>query len=176
MNFKGHKEYGLKTSWAVAISYLLFFTTYNYTITEQLVFSKNLFAYSGILFIATFIGSLSPDLDIESIPSQWVARIMVAYWVAVLWLNSVLMGINSYIGSELSVDLNWKPAAILSLIFFVCKGDHHRGWTHALIWTPILLATAYFTGFHIIGAFGIGMAVHNWYCDDISMLRVRNWF
>lgn len=165
MNFKQHKNYGLTIALLSSIVYCLFFTILWFFYSKEIVFSQALIEYCIVLFAITFSASQFPDLDTDSIPSKWVSRFLALWLAAVLFFEYV----------PIEYELQWKPAAIFTLIFLIAKQSKHRGLTHALIWVPALLIISIYTGNHFIGAFAVGLGVH-YYCDGINPWKIKNWF
>lgn len=170
MDYKQHRNYGFITALSIALGYYIFFTFVYYFQSGAINFSLKLLIYSFGIVIAALAGAFAPDLDTDSIPSRWVARFLVLYWIPVLSSEAII----KY--TPFQYELQWKPVAILSIIFLIAKSDKHRGITHALIWIPVLMIFSIYTWNHYVGAFAIGLAVHCWYCDNISALTFKNWF
>jgi hypothetical protein len=168
MNFKQHRNYGLTISLLASIGYCLFYTGLYLYQSGSLVFSWKLLEYCLGLFVICFAGSLAPDLDTDSIPSKWVARILAVYLGIVLFSKQITDSIG------IDYELKWKPVASLIFIFLIAKIGKHRGISHALFWVPLLMIMSLRTGNHFIGAFAVGLGVH-YYCDSINPWRLKNW-
>lgn len=111
------------------------------------------FILAGVLF---FIGAVFPDLDTDSIPSRWAARIGALFIFAMIAIDKLL------------------PAAVAGLLFFVIKSFAHRKFTHKY-WIPALcILLVFFFDNQLYLTFGAGIIVHFW-LDKISPLSGRNW-
>jgi membrane-bound metal-dependent hydrolase YbcI (DUF457 family) len=70
-----------------------------------------------------FLGGIFPDLDTQSIPSKWAARV-------------------GAIASAILVYKSQAPqAALIGIIFMLTKCGNHRGWTHSLA-LPLAISLA----------------------------------
>ena len=107
MNFKSHSIAGLGTAGIVA--------------TGAFIYSSPIIlAHPFFLFLVTFLMSLFPDLDINSIPQRW-------YFRFVLFLMPFLL--------YFSYQDYFNIISIFSVSILVHK---HRGWTHNRS-TPFIL-------------------------------------
>ena len=146
MNFKQHFTGGVVGSIVAATGLI---TTNNF--------------YGGlddktILYATTMVlvGSLAPDLDTDSIPARWAARIGV--------IASIL-----FIYGE-------KPiiAAVIGLVYMLMKCGKHRGFSHKYLTLAIIAGIGiYLTNIIIIG-FASGMLIH-FILDKISPFKKYNW-
>jgi membrane-bound metal-dependent hydrolase YbcI (DUF457 family) len=127
-------------------------------------FEQSIFA--GFL---AFCGANFPDLDTDSIPSRWTARIGVVVSLVCFYLKTP-----------------W-PVAWMGLMFFIAKSDKHRGFTHKYVLVAFCVAFVFyptswplgllisFYGINwLFGAFGVGVASHL-LLDDISPWETKNW-
>ena len=169
MNFIDHRNYGVATALSVSVGYYVFHAANYYAQSGLILFSEKLLIASLIMMLSTFSGSLFPDLDTASIPSKWTARFLSVY-IGLILLSGELIDKFNY-----DVELHTKPALILAFIFVLCKGDKHRGITHALLWIPGLIGLGLFTGNHYLIGFAIGLFTHLVVCDKISIMNFRNW-
>jgi hypothetical protein len=141
MNFSSHAKSGLILGpTATVLSYL--FTN-----------NVQLSVVSGLL---AFIGAIFPDLDTDSIPSRWAARIGFGSVLALLYLQKPY------------------PAAWLGLLFFLIKSGKHRGFMHKYHLPTFCFAVSMITGNLFYAAFGFGLCLHFW-VDKISPLELKNW-
>lgn len=168
MNFKGHRDYGLGIAAISGILYYGYYAANYYRFNESILLSGKLFLVSLVISGLVFIGSLAADLDIHSTPSKWAARFLSVYLGAILLFDQIKENFN------LEAELHWRPALVLAFVFVLCKGDKHRGITHAWFWPPVLIGLSIYTGNHGIGAFAIGLSTH-YLCDSISPFRLENW-
>ena len=107
--------------------------------------------------IIVYIGAVFPDLDTDSIPSRWAARLGFAFAVIMMFLKKP-----------------WPPA-IAGALFFLIKSGKHRGFTHK--WAiPISLIFAGFTWDQsLCFAFAGGLLIH-FAVDKISPFAMKNWW
>ena len=141
MNFPEHAKAGLMAS-ALPISYAV-------------IFGSNLFQ-SLMAASLVFIGAIFPDLDTDSIPARWAARIGLAFSIICLSINKPY------------------PAAILGSLFFLIKSGKHRGFIHKYWFVAACLASGYIYN-SLCYAFAFGLLVH-FSLDKISVLKGENWF
>lgn len=140
MNFSDHSRAGLITS-AVTITGSLFFGQH----LEQAI----------LLGAFVYIGSIFPDLDTESIPSRWAARIGLVFFCIMAYLNKP-----------------W-PAAIAGALFFLVKADKHRGFTHKYWFITAFIVYGLYYHQYLACAFAIGLLVH-FRVDRISPFELKN--
>ena len=141
MNFVDHSRIGAISSAVVATGSLI----YGYQLEQ-----------SAVIGIVVYIGSLFPDLDTDSIPSRWAARLGLAFFCVMAYLNKP-----------------WPPA-IAGALFFLLKADKHRGFTHKW-WFPLgFIAYAIYDVNYTAWAFGVGLIVHL-KVDGIKFFEVKNW-
>lgn len=169
MNFKQHRNYGITIALLASGGFCLFSILEDLHEGQGILITWNLLLYCFFLFVTVLAGSFAPDLDTDSIPSKIAARVLVLFWVVVLFSGLI----SEYTPFE--YELQWTPIAVFTLIFLIAKSDKHRGITHALAWVPVLLFCGLYSGNHLIAAFAIGLAAH-YYCDSINPLRLKNWF
>ncbi len=142
MKFSSHLKAGLAISAiAGAGSYLFFGDTLSA-------------AYAAAL---TLTGSLFPDLDTNSIPSRWAARIGLLITFICLYTKTYL------------------PAVVAGGLFFAVKSGKHRGFTHSYALPLIAIIVGISSGNFLFCAFGIGLIVH-FFLDGLSLLVAENWF
>ena len=96
-NFKGHITAGLIASAVV--------TTATGFLTQNV-------EASVLAGGACFFGSLASDIDVDSIPSRWFARLGFVATILLYYFNKKDLGL------------------ILGASFFFLKSGKHRGWTH----------------------------------------------
>jgi len=141
MNFPDHSRAGLIAS-AMTATVGLFFGQH----LEQAVLTGGF----------VYIGSIFPDLDTESIPSRWAARIGLVFFCIMAYL-----------------DKPW-PAAIAGALFFLVKADRHRGFTHKYWFIAVFIAYGLIYEQALACAFGVGLLVH-FRIDRISPFELKNW-
>jgi len=151
MNFPEHSRAGLKVS-AVTIGGCLFFGDSIGAGLETWIQVKQSF----VLGCFVYAGSVFPDLDTESIPSRWAARIGLVFFCIMAYLNKP-----------------W-PAAIAGALFFLVKADKHRGFTHKYWFIAAFIAYGLIYDKFYACAFGIGLLVH-FRVDRISPFELKNW-
>jgi len=141
MNFPDHSRAGLIASVVVSVA--------------SMIFTQDLDS-AVLLGFSVYIGSVFPDLDTDSIPSRWAARIGVLFFLIMAYLNKP-----------------WPPA-IAGALFFLVKADHHRGFTHKY-WFPLgFIVCGIYLQQYSACAFGFGLLVH-FMIDGISPFALKNW-
>ena len=141
MNFAQHARGGLTASIVVTMTSFIYFRDFDRSLLRGLMI---------------FTGSLFPDLDTDSKPSKWAARIGLVVSVVTLALN------KPYI------------AGMIGTMFFFVKSGRHRGFIHKYHFPAICFILTWGTGNLFYAAFGLGLVVHFW-LDGISPIRWRNW-
>jgi len=141
MNFSQHAKAGLISATIAGIGY--------YTFANDL---KTAVMSAALVFI----GSVFPDLDTESIPSRWAARIGFIFSLLCIATNKLL------------------PAAIIGALFFLIKSGKHRGFTHKYSLPALCITAWFFLGNVPCAAFGVGLLVH-FGLDKISPFQWKNW-
>ena len=139
MNFPQHSKAGAYASGAVCVISLITNQT-----AESIFFNS----------LAVYLGSIFPDLDTESTPSKWAARLGFIFVVLCL------------------VNKNPEPAAIAGGLFFLVKSDQHRGFLHKYWFIAAFVAVGYFLHY-LAFLFAMGLLVHFW-VDKISPLERKN--
>lgn len=127
MNFKDHALIGAATGLVTGACFLVYSGSWPLAIMQALT---------------VFLGSLAPDLDTDSIPSRWTARI--GFVVACIFM----------------LENKYFPAAIIGSAFMLMKCGKHRGMTHKYYLPFILFGAAAFFSNFLFAAFGIGILVH----------------
>lgn len=151
MNFPDHSRAGLITS-AVTATGALFFGDSLGAGFETWAQTKQSF----LLGLLVYIGSVFPDLDTESIPSRWAARIGLVFFCIMAYLNKP-----------------W-PSAIAGALFFLVKADKHRGFTHKYWFIAAFIIYGLYYHQYLACAFGLGLLVH-FRIDRISPFEWKNW-
>lgn len=140
MNFVDHSRIGAISSAIIATGSLYFYQ----------------FEQAVLVGIVVYIGSLFPDLDTDSIPSRWAARLGLAFCCVMLYLEKPY------------------PPAIVGGLFMLLKADKHRGFTHKW-WFPLsFIAYGFWSDQHLAIAFGLGLIVH-FKVDGINFFEWKNW-
>ncbi len=137
MNFKAHAKAGISVS-LISMALTGYFTQ-----------DKEL---SIIVGLSTFIGSLFPDLDTESIVSRWTARLGFIAILASWYYNFPEIGL------------------VIGAGFMLVKSGKHRGFTHNYL-LPIvfLIIGIVFNQFWMIG-FCAGLITH-YSLDSINPIK-----
>ena len=112
---------------------------------------------AGLSGVLCFIGSIFPDLDTESIPSRWAARLGLVFSLICFYTK------------------NYLPAVIAGSLFFLIKSGSHRGFTHKYFFPAICIGVGIGVGNFLHVSFGVGLIVHFW-LDRISIFEWKNWF
>jgi len=141
MNFVDHSRIGAISSVVIGTGSLI----YGYELEQ-----------SVLIGIVVYIGSLFPDLDTDSIPSRWAARVGLVFFCIMAYLKKP-----------------WPPA-IAGGLFFLLKADKHRGFTHKW-WFPLGFITyGIYAEQSLAIAFGFGLIIH-FKVDGIKFFEMKNW-
>lgn len=141
MNFSSHARAGLTAAAAVSVASFIYFRNFDQA------------ALTGLVL---FAGSIFPDLDTDSIPSRWAARIGFVVSLTMLYLRKPFV------------------PALAGMMFFLVKSGRHRGFIHKYCFPVFFLVLGAGTGNVLYAAFGAGLVVHLW-LDRISPLDGRRW-
>lgn len=141
MNFAPHARAGLTASAIISVASFICF--------------KN-FDRSLLIGLVVFAGSVFPDLDTDSKPSRWTAKVGFIFSFIMLVFN------RPYV------------PAIAGMMFFLIKSSKHRGFIHKYYFPALCFILAGGTGNLLYAAFAVGLVVHFW-LDRINPLKWRNW-
>lgn len=141
MNFSQHARAGLTASAFTGIASFFYYQKIDQPLLIGLV---------------TFIGSIFPDLDTESIPSRWTARIGFICSLILLYNDKP------------------TPVAIVGTLFFLVKSDKHRGFIHKYWFAAVFIIAGLLWSNPLCLAFGVGLIVH--YTVDGITPAWKNWF
>jgi membrane-bound metal-dependent hydrolase YbcI (DUF457 family) len=141
MNFTSHAKAGFWTALIAAVTSFLI---------------KNDLRFSLLAGALCWVGAVLPDLDTDSIPSRWAARLGLAFTCLCIYTGSLF------------------PATIAGLLFFAVKSTVHRGITHSYFLPLLCIALGIWHGNFLYGSFGIGLLCHL-VVDQLSPLDSRNW-
>ena len=141
MDFKQHSRPGLIVSCIV--------------ITLGMIVMKK-FEQPLLWAVVVYIGSIFPDLDTNSIPGRWAARIGFIF-------SGIMLVINK----------PWPPA-IIGTAFLLIKSDKHRGFIHKWWFIAAFIIAGFIWRQPLCFAFGVGLIIH-FAVDKISPLKWANW-
>lgn len=150
MNYKDHLKYGIVAS--VSLAYI-----YVYIKSDWKLPLKADPGETALVFGLCLAGSLSPDLDVQSKPSQIVA-----------FFGSIFCAISLYFREP-------YPALIFSTIFLFIKSFSHRSWVHTYTLPFVLALFGIFSEIWLIMPFTIGMIVHYRFGDKMKVFKKSNW-
>lgn len=141
MNFSQHARDGLTAAALVSVASFVYYKNFDRALLTGLVI---------------FAGSIFPDLDTDSIPSRWAARV-------------------GFVSSLILLSLN-KPyaPAIAGMMFFLIKSGKHRGFIHKYYLPVFCFVLTARTGNLLYAAFGFGLVIHLW-LDRLSIFERKNW-
>lgn len=143
MNFSSHAKHGLTAGAIVAVT--------GSVITNDV-------QLSGLAGLLTFAGAIAPDLDTDSIPSRWAARIGFFGGLVLLYFQ------QTYV------------VAWAGILFFLVKSDKHRGFTHKCALPTIIFIIAIIVKNWFCAWFALGLCVHLRIGDKLKFLDQKNWF
>ena len=143
MNFKTHAYAGVVAATGISVA------TYYMTADNNA---------SLICALVCFFASLFPDLDTDSIPARWTARVALAI-------------------SLLSFFKEWYiPSSLIGMAFLLFKIGKHRGWTHKYSLIVVLCIVSFFHKEYqfIYYAVCFGLFTH-YIVDGIRINKLKNW-
>lgn len=110
------------------------------------------------LALALYLGANFPDLDTNSIPSMWAARVSILASIYFVLIEKPIY------------------AVFVCMVFIAPKVSRHRGWTHkygTLVLIPVIVYFTFAVYTLIAISFSVGLLI---YCaiDRMNPFRFKN--